>query len=83
MFRVMKKINCLRLLRLQLVLLLFGTYATRKQLRTIIRRQQVKGYRKYGFALADQRHDAYDWAEMAVEEIADFQVYILKMKKKI
>ena len=43
-------------------------------------KQFKKGLDKYGHTLQDCPEDAFNWQEMAIEEIVDFIQYINKIK---
>jgi len=68
------------LLKVQIIMLFFGMYATRTKIKRIFAQQHAKGLAKYGRTLAECPHDAYDWKTMCIEELVDFVQYAKKMK---
>lgn len=73
----------LSMLKIQIILLFFGIYATRKELREVLKSQQQKGLTKYRKTLKDCDSNAYDWRIMAIEEMVDFMQYVFKLRNKL
>ncbi len=67
-------------IKVKIIFLLFGLKVSRKTYDNIKKRQFKKGLNKYGMTLAEQPENAYNWLEMAIEEVVDFVEYCNKIK---
>lgn len=72
-----------RLLKIRLLLFLFGIKISKSKFTWLIFKQVEKGYQKYGQTIIECDKNKYDWNIMACEEIIDFYLYSLKNKGKI
>lgn len=61
--------------------LILGKYISKGTWWKICFDQQRKGLLKYGHTIDDCPRDRFNWSDMATEELIDFWVYKVKMKK--